>query len=178
MDFPKVLTVLSREFAKRNVDFAIAGGLAIHILGVQRFTSDLDVMTLFSDSEKVDDIMRGLGYETLQRTPGFANYHSSDWEKGRVDVLFAQRKYSTAMLLRARPQEVFGFKVNVLEPTDLVGLKIQAIANDPERAPQDMADIHQLLQLYAKSVDWELIKEYFDLFDPRAEFHKLEAQYR
>ena len=178
MDFPKVLASLSREFASRGVDFAVAGGLAIHILGVQRTTADIDVMAFLTDSDKIDEVMRTLGYETLQRSEQFANYNSPDWEKGRVDILFAKRKYSSAMLRRAQSHTIFGFTVKVLQPSDLVGLKLQAIENDAERAPQDLADIHHLMRLYGKSMDWELMKEYFELFDRGAEFDQLKKRYQ
>jgi len=52
-----------------------------------------------------------------------------------------------------------------------VGLKVQAIANDTQREPFDTYDMRLLLdyQLQRKRpIDWELLDEYFSLFNKHA----------
>ena len=62
---------------------------------------------------------------------------------------------------------VFGgsLSLRTLRPEDLVGLKVQALANDPGRERQDLADIDRLAQRFAAEMDWERVREYFALFD-------------
>jgi hypothetical protein len=52
--------------------------------------------------------------------------------------------------------------------TGLIGLKIQALVNDPSRQSRDWADIFQMLRHAgdcAIPIDWELIADYLSLFD-------------
>ena len=55
-----------------------------------------------------------------------------------------------------------------LIPEDIIGLKIQAIANDEDRTARDKSDIHALLGARLKNgeqIDWPLLNEYCGLFD-------------
>ena len=72
-----------------------------------------------------------------------------------------------AMLERAEAVRMFGgsVTVKVLKREDLIGLKVQAIANDPKRKAGDLADIEVLMDAGGKELDWSLILEYFELFD-------------
>ncbi len=61
--------------------------------------------------------------------------------------------------------------IPVLSPEDIIGLKVQAIANDAQREPNDICDMRLLLeyQLHRKKlIDWELLDEYFSLFNKQA----------
>jgi hypothetical protein len=52
---------------------------------------------------------------------------------------------------------------------DLIGLKVQAIVNDPKNRYQvDAPDIHQLLKLHRDRMNMELVREYFRIFDKEA----------
>jgi predicted nucleotidyltransferase len=87
---------------------------------------------------------------------------------GQVDFLVARRKYSRAMLKRAREMSVLDGEVTVkaLLPEDLIGLKLQAIVNDPiNRYGVDVPDIQRLLKLHRSSMDMNLVREYFRLFE-------------
>lgn len=71
--------------------------------------------------------MTDAGYRELHRSADAANYAADDVRLGRVDMLFARRPYSLAMLARAPlhhlPSE---HTVKIMEPEDLIGLKVQA----------------------------------------------------
>jgi hypothetical protein len=85
---------------------------------------------------------------------------------GQVDYLFARRKYTKAMMRRAKKRPIFDgeFDVKTLLPEDLIGLKIQAISNDPKnRFAIDSLDIRKILQIKMDEIDIELVKEYFRL---------------
>ena len=50
---------------------------------------------------------------------------------------------------------------------DIIGLKIQALSNDPTRALSDWSDIHLLVQHTARTeqpLDWPRIQDYLSLF--------------
>jgi hypothetical protein len=94
---------------------------------------------------------------------------------GQVDYLFARRKYTKAMMLRAQKRPIFDgeFDIKTLLPEDLIGLKIQAISNDPKnRFAVDSLDIRKILQTNIDEIDIELVKEYFKLFNKEALLHE------
>ena len=165
--------MLCDEMDKAQIDFSLIGGVALYFSGSPRTTFDVDFLTVFSESDRIDELMRRLGYRALHRSEDAANYAGSDADLGHVDFLFARRKYSLEMLHRADKMEVLGRSVKVLKPEDLIGLKVQSSSNDPQRAAKDRADIEDLMRRNAKSLDWELIGEYFKLFNREAELQEL-----
>ena len=66
---------------------------------------------------------------------------------------------------------------NVSQPEDIIGLKLQAIANDKDRVARECADIEALLDYYRDSLDWNLIEEYFSLFDQEERFFDLKRRF-
>lgn len=162
------LVTLARRFTARGVDHAIIGGVAVSLHGPPRATRDLDFLVASSAREAVHEVLASLGFETLQRGRVFANYLLGSL---RVDVLFTQGEYSRAMLERAQPLTLRGAPTKLVRPEDLIGLKLQALANRPERV-QDHADIAILLQRFVDRMDLALVRDYFVLFGKE---HELEA---
>jgi hypothetical protein len=75
---------------------------------------------------------------------------------GSIDVIHAFRQISLAMLQRAKSYPVFGGtqSVRAVDPEDIIGLKVQAMFNDPTRRSQEVADIERLAILYGQKLDW------------------------
>lgn len=167
MDFAVVFKFLVETLRREKIDFALIGGFALQAEGVTRTTRDIDLLILSEYSEKIKSIMLKQGYDLIHESEDVLNFIGKKTELGRVDFLLAHRKYTLSMLKRAEAKEVFGgkFKIKVLRPEDLIGLKVQASSNDPQRMTQDMADIEMLMRVNYATFDKELLKEYFDLFD-------------
>ncbi len=179
MDFKLVLEKLLTAFRKQNVRYALIGGLALGVWGVPRGTVDIDFLVHHDDAGKIDAIMQGLGYECKYRTDNVSQYVSRLQVFGEVDFLHAFRTLSLGMLDRAEDRKIFGesISVPVLKIEDLIGFKVQAIANNENRRAQDMADIEALLLIYGSAVDWSLIEEYFALFGLSEECGELRRKY-
>ncbi len=113
-------------------------------------------------------------------TENVSHYRHPEIAWGFLDILHAFRKFSLAMLERTHPLPIFGGtqQINVLEPEDIIGLKVQAVANDPLRRAQESIDIEALMARYGASMDWERIREYYDLFDFGAEAQQLQERFR
>ena len=83
--------------------------------------------------------------------------------------------------MRARAKDYPVFEqtrtLNVAAPEDVIGLKVQALANDPDRRLQDLADIESLCALYADRLDWERSDEFFGLFDLKEDARKLREKF-
>jgi hypothetical protein len=161
MDFKAVLFALIERFNNHNIRYALIGGFAMGLWGMGRTTVDIDFLVHRDDMEKVDVIMTELGYECRYRTENVSQYISPLKIFGEVDFLHAFREASLYMLERAEDKEVFGeLNIKVLRPEDLIGLKLQAIKNNPERKQREIEDMLFLLKAHKDKIDWSLIDRY------------------
>jgi len=169
VNLKEVLKTLINKFYERKIDFVLSGGLALSTMSIFRFTKDIDFVVPEESKATIHDIMTGIGYERQDfSSDEIVSYLSPLKVFGQVDFLFARRKYTKAMIQRAVKMTVFEGEYNVktLLPEDLIGLKIQAISNDPEnRYLIDAPDIQRLLALHQDKMDMKLIREYFKIFD-------------
>lgn len=169
MDLKKVLKILIENLQAEEIDFALIGGLALSTMNIFRFTRDLDFLVHEEDKEKIHTIMTDLAYEKQDfSNDEIVSYLSPLSSFGQVDFMFARRKYSKAMMSRAEKKPVFNesYYVKALLPEDIIGLKIQAIHNDPiTRQAVDGSDIQQLLGMYHRNMDMRLVREYFRIFE-------------
>jgi hypothetical protein len=179
MDFRLVLEKILTAFREQNIHYALMGGFALGAWGVPRGTVVVDFLAARDDMEKVDAVMKGLGYECRYRSENVSQYISPSRVFGEVDFLHAFRTHSLAMLDRAEVLRMFGgsMPVNVLKMEDLIGLKVQAIANDERRKTGDLADIESLMAVKGNELDWSLVQEYFALFNMKDIFDELRSKY-
>lgn len=179
MDFKTVLDLIIKGFNKEQVRYALIGGFALGALGLPRSTVDLDFLVHRDDLPKIDRIMKGNGYECVYKSENVSQYISPLKIFGEVDFLHAFRDISTGMLKRAIEKDIFEgkFKIRILQPEDIIGLKLQAIANDKTRAMREYIDIETLMEYYRTKLDWQLIEEYFFIFEEKERFIELKTKY-
>lgn len=178
MDFRTVLENLLQRFKKSKVRYALMGGFAMGAWGVPRATVDLDFLVHKDDVEKVHRIMTHLGYDCRYKTENVSQYLSPLNIFGEVDFLHAFREVSLRMLQRAEERDILdGITVKVLEPEDLIGFKLQAIANDESRRNIHLADIESLIEKFKDRLDWSLIEDYFKLFAFEGLLRELKGKY-
>jgi len=165
MDFKAVISSLLKRFDEQGLRYGLMGGFALGIWGVARATADLDFLVHRHDMEKVDSVMREMGYECKFRSENVSQYVSPLKVFGEIDYLHAFRQVSLEMLARAEEKDIFGgeMKIRVLRPEDLIGLKLQAIKNNPSRKDIDMWDIKALAASRRDTLDWPRIKQYAEL---------------
>ena len=142
--------------------------MAVALRGVQRATFDLDFLLLLNDLPSADAALTADGYICVFKNNNVSHYQKSGGLLARVDILHAFRGHSLSMLDRAdRMPFGSGCTVPVARIEDIIGLKIQALCNDPTRAPGDWSDVYALL-VHASSeripLDWELIGDYLSIF--------------
>ncbi len=154
------------------------GGFALGLWGVGRATVDLDFLVRREDMEHVKQVMDGLGYECKFQSENVSQFVSPIKLFGEVDFLHAFRQTSIEMLERAEEKDIFNaeLRIRVLRPEDLIGLKLQAIKNNPSRKEGDMADIRELAEVRTGSLDWTLIRAYADILDAGELLAELERE--
>lgn len=181
MDFAKVLSRVVADFDEHGAHYALIGGMAMAMRGLQRTTLDLDFILLLNDLETADRILRSHGYHREFHSENVSHYLGDDAALGRIDILHAFRGPTLGMLERANrlpwPNSV---AVPVVHLEDLIGLKIQALVNDPSRRERDWADVVQMIRHardHSVTLDWELLGDYFILFDLHDKLAELVAIY-
>ncbi len=108
MNLKEVLKTLVARLNEREVEFALSGELALNSMGIFRFTNHLDFLLEASHKDLADEVMRDLGCEMQDlSTQEIVSYLSPLRICGQVDFLLARRKYTRAMLARARKVAVF-----------------------------------------------------------------------
>ncbi|OGQ78798.1 MAG: hypothetical protein A3F90_15180 [Deltaproteobacteria bacterium RIFCSPLOWO2_12_FULL_60_19] len=179
MNFELVLRSLIAEFDRLQIRCAAIGGFALGVLGAPRQTMDLDFLVHRDDLTKLDGALTGLGYRRIVRTENVSQYRHDNEVWGSVDFIHAFRKISLAMLQRAKSYPAFGGaqSVKAVEPEDVIGLKVQAMSNDPARKSQELSDIERLAARYGAKLDWDRVQEFYDLFGLGEEAKKLKDRF-
>ncbi len=178
MNFVKVISGVVGQLEAAGVRYALIGGFAMALRGIQRATMDLDFILLLEDMGKADSILQRLGYRRIFHSENVSHYAAEDQEWGRIDILHAFRRPSLGMLQRADVIEVAtDLRLRVVQIEDLIGLKVQALTNDPTRAESDWHDIRLLLRSAPGALDWELIADYLELFQLREKLPELREVY-
>lgn len=179
MNLIKVLGILSKEFESHDIHYAVIGGFAMNALGLVRSTLDLDLLMLAEDTPKLNKLLEAMGYACVYKTENVSQYTSPSDDLGEIDVLHAFRKTSLKMLKRSTKKILFNGEItlNVLIPEDLIGLKLQALMNDEGRKPRELADIQMIMERFRDTIDWNIVKEHFDIFNQQELFLKLRERY-
>jgi hypothetical protein len=165
--FAETIRLVSSAARRRKARAALIGGFALPFHGIRRFTEDVDFLVEESASEEIHDALLRAGGRCLQRTDDLANYDTSSDALAPVDLLFARRAPTLAMLDRAVERMLgdTGVAVRVVDAAGIIGLKIQAIANDPSRLDRDRDDVRELLLGAGPGIDLALIRGYFRAFE-------------
>lgn len=169
MNFIKVIEKVTSQLDASGIRYALIGGFAMALRGVQRATVDLDFILMLDDWEKADRIFRNAGYTRAFKNDNVSHYMAKDDALGRIDILHAFRGPTLGMLERAERIEVSeGRTLPVVQIEDIIGLKVQATVNSPKRATSDWADIRMILETAGEngeSIDWSLLEDYLSLFE-------------
>jgi len=175
MNFRSILAVLIEKFKENEIRYALMGGLALGLWGVGRSTVDIDFLVDRGDLSRIDHIMQELGYECKFKSENVSQYVSPLKIYGEVDFLHAFREASLEMLVKAVEKDILegSLKIKVLKPEDLIGLKFQAIKNNPLREQTDIEDIKALLSILGGNLDWSEIEEYAKIFDMMDVYKKI-----
>jgi len=168
VNFIKVIEQVTSQLDAASIRYALIGGFAMALRGVQRATIDMDFILMLDDLDKADAIFQNAGYTRVYKSENVSHYIAKDLELGRIDLLHAFRGPTLGMLERAEHISIDeGFSLPVVQVEDIIGLKIQASVNAPNRSTADWADIQMILETSAErqqAIDWELLDDYLGLF--------------
>lgn len=161
MDFRSALHSVIEKFDKESIQYALIGGFALHFWGYSRATQDLDFIAIGNQKDQIRKSMEQLGFKVYKETENVAHYEK---ESARIDFIFSRRAHGAKVLQRACDMNFFELKLKVARPEDIIGLKVQSMANNPIRWLREMADIENLVLKNKGNLDLDLIADYFKLF--------------
>ena len=174
-----MLKTLLADFSRLKIRCAAIGGFALGVLGVPRQTLDLDFLVHRDDLKKLNDILTALGYSRVFRSENVSQYRHPEAKWGSVDFIHAFRAVSLAMLDRAQGYPALDGResLKTAQPEDVIGLKVQAMCNDPGRRAQEQSDIERLMARYGPTLDWQRIAEFYDVFGLAEEATNLRTRF-
>jgi hypothetical protein len=158
----------------RTIDarFALIGGLAMSAHQLPRATQDIDFLLDKTAADQVDAALIALGYQCIHRSEDAANYRRGIQA---LDFIYAYRARALALLVNTQIRMLGVQVLPVVSVEGLIGLKLQAISNDPRRL-QDLVDIRSLVEKHRQSLDLTELYDYFVLFDKAALYQELLGQ--
>jgi hypothetical protein len=146
-----------------KIPYLLAGTFAVHAYtGIDRKTKDLDIFCTAGDYPKILAEFAQRGYKTEVRDERWL----AKVQKGKyyMDVAFNSHLAITPVTERwfekARETEVFGIKVKLLPPTQLIRSKVFVM----DRTKYDGADVAHLILKTHKDIDWKLLLQYMDQY--------------
>ena len=158
MKLEELLILAHHILETAKVPHAIIGAFALSAYGHQRATNDIDFLVDGDCREVVEAEFAKAGFTIFHSNPEVLQLQGP----GIIDIVFARRPLSKAMLNRKQPTKILN--VPVADAEDIIGLKIQAMVSDKSRKFKDLGDIESICRV-KKDLDWERIKMYADLFD-------------
>lgn len=181
MDFLTSISRLAAELEREGIRFALIGGLAMALRGVERATFDADFILMLEDLPRAHVILSTAGYTREFHSENVSHYFHPASALARVDILHAFRGPSLGMLQRAQRLPLApGCALPVVQVEDLIGLKVQALVNNPDRALGDWNDIYRLVSFAGGQklpLKWDLLADYLMLFRLEAKLPELQRLY-
>ena len=173
MEYKKVLAAILAELEKHNIPYAIVGAVAMGFWGVRRDTVDIDLLVKAADREKVIAFMKGLGYDHMIASNFADQFGHLMKEMGLVDFLYTKREQGIIEDGKTFKGINKDIDVRVAMPEDIIGLKLDAIKNNPKRELQDWADIQAIVEVLGDNLDWTKIRNYCKLLDVEEVYEKI-----
>jgi hypothetical protein len=152
------VAAFTKALETENVPYGVIGGIAVFAYGGERTTFDIDFLIHGQHRAAVKDAAKSLNLQIAHENPEVIHFSGPV----QIDVIFANRPASQAMLSRLR--HIHTFPYPVVGPEDLVGLKIQAFVGDRSREFVDKGDILSIVRS-VPNLDFDKIKEYADIFN-------------
>ncbi|MFL5395731.1 MAG: hypothetical protein ACJ79G_23100, partial [Myxococcales bacterium] len=94
MDFARVLADIARFLDAQHARYGLAGAFALQAHGLQRATSDLDLIVEARAQPALLAHLDSLGYERLHVSEGYSNHLHPDPAWGRIDFIYLDDRTS------------------------------------------------------------------------------------
>jgi predicted nucleotidyltransferase len=154
LDAMKTVAATLRD---HDIDFALAGGLAVYARGGAETEHDVDLLLRKPDADAALELLGEKGFR-CERPPEGWLYKVYDEGGSMIDLIFAPNNQPEAVdeiLARAEELEVYAIRMKVLGVTDVLASKLLAL----KEHEVDYEDVIEIARSVREQVDWELLRE-------------------
>jgi hypothetical protein len=140
-----------------DIDFALAGGLAVYARGGAETSHDVDFVLRQRDSEAALELLGQSGFHS-ERPPEAWLYKVYDENDAMIDLIFAPNNQPEAVdeiLDRADVLELYAIRIKVMSVTDVLASKLLAL----KEHEVDYDDVLEIARTLREQVDWQLLRK-------------------
>lgn len=154
MDLISLLKTVVNKLEELKIPYVLTGGLAVSFWGMPRTTHDIDIVIEIG-VQKVDEIFRAFqddfyisraGIEDMVgRGISFNIIHNETGVKIDFWPIDKKNPHRVSEFKRALKQEVFGKKISIISPEDLIIVKLQWYKDS--KSTRHLEDIKSVLKV-------------------------------
>jgi hypothetical protein len=157
--FSALLTAMRHAAATlrdHEIEFALAGGLAVYARGGPETGHDVDFILRRDDAERALEMLDAEGFRT-ERPPEGWLYKVYEGDS-LIDLIFApnnQPQAVDAILERADVLEVYAITMKVMSATDVLATKLLAM----KEHELDYESVVEIGRACREQIDWDVLRE-------------------
>jgi len=158
--FSNLLVAMKRAAAAlrdHDIDFALAGGLAVYARGGPETEHDVDFVLHQADAEHALEMLADEGFR-CERPPEGWLYKVYDEDGSLIDLIFAPNNQPEAVagiLARAEEMEVYAITLKVMSVTDVLATKLLAL----KEHEVDYESVLEVARACREQIDWDVLRE-------------------
>jgi hypothetical protein len=138
-----------------QIDFALAGGLAVYARGGTETAHDVDFILHRDDAERALELLADAGFR-CERPPEAWLFKVFDEHESMIDLIFAPNNQPEAVseiLARADELEVYAITLKVMSVTDVLATKLLAL----KEHEVDYDSVLEVARSCREQIDWEVL---------------------
>ncbi len=160
MSYEQVTRRMVRVLRSAKIPYMIAGGLAANYYGCPRATYDLDLVVELDETgaKRLVELAARARFrvheeEVLMLTKAGNRFVMESWEKYRIDFWLIRTTLAREMFKRRRRANIFGMRVWISTPEDLILQKLRSAR------PRDLEDVQAILARHSGKLDESYLKQ-------------------
>ncbi len=138
-----------------EIDFALAGGLAVYARGGTESVHDVDFILARDDAERALELLADAGFR-CERPPERWLFKVFDEHDSMIDLIFAPNNQPEAVveiLERADELEVYAVTLKVMGVTDVLATKLLAL----KEHEVDYDSVLEVARSCREQIDWDVL---------------------
>jgi predicted nucleotidyltransferase len=139
-----------------DIDFALAGGMAVYARGGPESGHDVDFILKPEDAEKALELLAEHGWR-CERPPEGWLVKAYDERDAMIDLIFAPNNVPVddEMLERATELEVYAIVMKVMSVTDVLVTKLLAL----KEHEVDYDSVLEVARACREQIEWDVLRE-------------------
>ena len=150
----RILKRATNVLENHDIDYIVFGGIAVWAYGRRRKTHDIDLLIKKGDAKETLGALSDVGFITEETDHTWL--YKATLDQSDIDLIFEAKggiKLTPEILERQRQLEISGYNFRVIDPENLVILKILATK---EMRPADWYDALSILER-TQYLDWDYV---------------------